>query len=195
MKIFEFLPKFCLHCGKEITLVKERLHQYERRGYPQYINGHQFFGNNNVMKRPEVKAKIIGRKRPDFSVYLAKLNKTEKHKEKCKIALQKYYNRNVKELLKPDLTSEIKQVLLSEQEKCKIAIQRLETQRLARIAKEKIEDAKNPKPKEKSIKAFGQILCYRENKYIKCKKMKISCSDWSFCHKKDKKEPTYIPIS
>lgn len=111
---FCFIPIKCgCSCHQEIPLNPKRLHQYEKRGYPTYIQGHQHFSENNVMKRPEVKAKIIGRKRPDFSEF----NKTrtgsknpnfgnhtlfsQKHKERISEGLKKYHQRKKQEQIKP----------------------------------------------------------------------------------------------
>ena len=196
---FCFLKHFCAHCGQEIPLDPKRLFQYERRRYPKFIQGHQHFGENNVMKRPEVKAKIIGRKRPDLSARLRTLtgsknpnfgNHTkfsESHKHNISIAITNWHKRSKEifdELLKPEIKPETRQILLTEQEKIKIAITKLEKQRLEKLAKEREEDSKKPKEKEKSLKRFNMILCFRENKLIKCKKTKIMCRDWQFCHKK-----------
>lgn len=171
---FEFIPHFCAHCGQKISLNPNRLAQYERRGYPRYIPGHQFFGNNNVMKRPEVKAKITGISRPDFSAYLRTLTgqKNPNFKNKSQIIPEPFI-----EIVKP----KIKPILSFEEQK-KIAIGRLESQRLQKITE--FEESIKNRPKEKSRNNFGMVMCIIDGKFIKCKKSKAFCSHYDFCHSK-----------
>lgn len=148
------------------------------------------------MKRPEVKAKITGKKRPDFSAYLRTLTGSknpnfgnhspfsEEHKKNISIAITNWHKRQKEismELLKPEITPETRQVLLTEQDKIKIALQRLESQRLQKIKEFELESAN--RPKEKINNNFGMKMCINSGKLIKCKKNKAFCSNWNFCHK------------
>lgn len=189
---FCFLKHTCVHCGQEIPLKKEGITHYLTAGFPRYLPNHQMIGRkrldsskrmkeNNPMFLPEIQEKLKianSHPRPDL-----KGKKRPEHSENMKKAWERR-NKISKELLKPEITPEIKQILLTEQDKITIALQRLETQRLQKIKEFELESAKRPKEKSNKPK-FGHIMCMIENRVLK-KCPNTICKHYKYCHK-DKK--------
>lgn len=196
---FCFIPHFCkCPCHKEIPLKKERMNHYLSVGFPQYIFNHHRIGVPGARRgKPSwntgLRGKGICKPTPSsFKKGEGSWNKgkhwSEETKRKISISKKEYWEERRKaisvELLKPDITPEIKQVLITEQDKIAIALQRLEEQRKAKIEifQKEVENRKE----EKIKRPFGYIMCISEGKFIQCKKPKAFCSHWEFCHGKVK---------
>jgi len=175
-----FLPHKCAYCGSYLNLKKEYVSIYERRGYPTYHKGCQQYGDNNVMRRPEISEKLSLHHKTHINLKFQEYLKIDHpmHNPEILAKWHSTYEKNHTEI-----KIEIRPVILSEQEKCRIAIERLENRRLERIEKEKLEEDNKPKLIEKTGHRFGMLMCIIDGRLIKCKKPKQFCSHWDFCHR------------